>query len=209
MTETIENGLKRVVISNDLKQLALAVHSYHDTYGRFPSAAVYDKDGKPLLSWRVQILPYIEQEELYKQFHLDEPWDSEHNKKLLDKMPTTFAPENSEAFKKHETFFQGFAGKGSVFGGKAGPMMSDIAALNGTSNTILFVEAAKSVPWTKPEDIALDEGKLLPKLGGLSKDGFLAAFCDGSVRFLPLTIDEKDLRRTATYTNTEPFSLDK
>src|SRR5882672_4340583 len=71
--------------SNDLKQLALAMHNYHSAYGQLPPAAVRDKNGKLLLSWRVLILPYIEQDNLFKEFKLEEPWDSDHNKKLIAK----------------------------------------------------------------------------------------------------------------------------
>src|SRR5258708_31104133 len=106
--------------------------------------AVYDKSGKPLLSWRVAILPYIMQEDLYEQSRRDEPWDSENNKKLIDKMPSQFDSLDSEASKKYETFFQGFVGKGSVF--EEGAVLRYPASItDGTSNTILFVEAAKSV----------------------------------------------------------------
>ena len=86
--------------------------------------------------------------------------------------------------------------------------MSIITSLNGTSNTIMFVEAKKSVPWTKPEDVPFDEGKLVPKLGGLSKNGFLVAFCDGAVRFLPLTVNEAALHCAVQYANATPFTLD-
>src|SRR5438093_7201056 len=77
---------------NNLKQLALAMHNYHDTYGHLPPAALKNKKGKPLLSWRVALLPFVEEDKLYKEFRLDEPWDSAHNKKLLAKMPKLFAP---------------------------------------------------------------------------------------------------------------------
>src|SRR5207302_1956982 len=77
--------------ANNLKQMALATINYADAFGRAPAAAICDKNGKPLLSWRVAILPFIEQDNLYKQFHLDEPWDSDHNKKLLARMPNVYA----------------------------------------------------------------------------------------------------------------------
>jgi hypothetical protein len=196
--DRIHKAAKQVVIANDLKQLALGTISYADTWrGNMPPAAIYDKDGKALLSWRVAILPYIDQQDLYKQFHLDEPWDSDNNKKLLERMPETFAPKDSEAFKKHETHFQAFVGKESVFE-KGVPIHYPASITDGTSNTIMFVEAKQSVPWTKPEDVPFDEGKLLPKLGGLSKGGFFAAFCDGSVRFLPATLKEETLHALVT-----------
>ena len=75
---------------NNLKQIGLAMHNYHARHKTFPPAYTVDKDGKPLLSWRVLILPYLEQDALYKEFHLDEPWDSEHNRALIDRMPTTY-----------------------------------------------------------------------------------------------------------------------
>src|SRR6185295_2767398 len=76
---------------NNLKIIGLAMHNYHDTNQRFPAAAIYDKQGKPLLSWRVAILPYLNQKQLYESFHLDEPWDSEHNRKLIPRMPAEYA----------------------------------------------------------------------------------------------------------------------
>jgi len=101
----------RAQIAENLKQLGIGLHNYHDTYTILPTAAIYGKDGKALLSWRVAILPFIEHDDLYKQFKLDEPWDSEHNKKLIEKMPRTFAPAGSQAEKDHETHYQGFVGK--------------------------------------------------------------------------------------------------
>ena len=103
----------------NLKQLALAMFNY-DANSHFPAAAVYDKNGKPLLSWRVMVLPYIEQDALYKEFHLDEPWDSDHNKKLLEKMPPLFGAGDDKRFKNHETHYQTFVGKGTIFEGKKG-----------------------------------------------------------------------------------------
>jgi hypothetical protein len=183
---------------NNLKQLALAMHGYEATNGTLPPAAVYGKDGKPLLSWRVLLLPYLEQNGLYKQFKLDEPWDGPHNKKLLAKMPRVFAaPTDEKSVKAHETFYQVFVGKGTIFEGKKAMRLQDIA--DGTSQTLLIVEAGKAVPWTKPEDLPYDPAKPLPKLGGLGfENGFHGAFCDGSVRFLSHTIREKTLQALVT-----------
>jgi RNA polymerase sigma factor (sigma-70 family) len=176
---------RRVVSQNNLKQITLAMHNYHDVYRQFPPQAITDKDGKPLLSWRVAILPFLEQDNLYKQFKLDEPWDSEHNKKLLERIPQTYSPVNAKTKEKYETFYQAFAGKGAVF--EPGEKIRFVDIPDGTSNTIMIVEAADPVPWTKPEDIAFDPDKPLPKLGGEFPDIVNAAFCDGSVH----TIDKK------------------
>ena len=76
---------------NNLHQLGIAMHVHHDAFKAFPARAICDKQEKPLLSWRVKLLPFLEQNALYQQFHLDEPWDSEHNLKLVDRMPAYFA----------------------------------------------------------------------------------------------------------------------
>src|SRR5215218_9186216 len=81
---------------NNLKQLALAWHNFEAVNGHLPPNQT-DKKGKALLSWRVQILPYIEELPLYQKFKLDEPWDSENNKKLVDQMPKLFAPVRGKA----------------------------------------------------------------------------------------------------------------
>ena len=87
------------------------MHNYESAHGTLPPAAVRSTDGTPLLSWRVAILPFIEQDALYKEFKLDEPWDSEHNKKLIAKMPKLYGPARGQA-KEGETFYQRFSGPG-------------------------------------------------------------------------------------------------
>src|SRR5262249_24805669 len=191
---------------NNLKQLGLAMHNYHDTYGHSPPAAIYSKDGKPLLSWRVALLPYLDQEDLYKQFKLDEPWDSAHNKKLLTKMPDVFAPPKGRTKEKHATFYQVFTGEGTVFEGKDGIRLTDIT--DGTSNTILIVEAGEAVQWTKPVDLPYNEKKSLPKLGGAFEAGFHFCLADGSVHFRKKKFDEKIMRALITRAGGEVVDLD-
>jgi len=204
--QKVRESAARTQGANNLKQIALAMFNYQDAMNHFPAEAIYDKNGKPLLSWRVAILPYIEQQELYKQFKLDEPWDSEHNKKLLDQMPKVFAaPEDEQALQSHETHYQGFVGKGAYFDGTKGVKIADIT--DGTSNTIMLVEAMNAVPWTKPEDVPF-AGKLLPWVGGLRDRIFQAAMCDGSVRAIPMTIKEETLRAAITRNGGEVLGPD-
>jgi len=99
---------------NNLKRIALAFHNYNEATGHLPGD-IQDKDGKALLSWRVAILPYVGQEDLYKQFKLDQPWDSEHNLKLLSKIPTTYLAGIEPEAATH-TYYQVFAGPGTPFG---------------------------------------------------------------------------------------------
>ena len=197
----------RKISVNNLKQLALAMHMYLDKNGTFPTAATHDKAGKALLSWRVAILPYIEQEKLYDEFKLDEAWDSEHNKKLLAKMPKLFACPAGTA-KANHTFYQVFVGKGAAFEGKKGIKIPDFT--DGTSNTLLIAEGGSDVPWTKPADLDYQPlAKALPAVGGIFPTGFNAAFADGSVRFLPKMLKAKTLTAYITRNGGEVIGKDE
>ena len=140
---------------------------------------------------------------LYKEFKLDEPWNSEHNKKLLDKMPKVYAPVVGKA-KPGLTYYQVFVGKDAPFDGTVGPRIP-ATFLDGTANTFLVVEGGEAVPWTKPQDIPYDAGKTLPKLGGLFPDGFHVGMADGVVRFVPRGADEKAIRAAITPRGAEPI----
>jgi hypothetical protein len=166
--------------TNNLKQLGISMHAYHDATGSFPPAAVCDKKGKPMLSWRVLVLPYIEQQQLYQQFKLDEPWDSPNNKPLLDKMPKVYAIPGVTPDKGTETHFRVFVGNGAVFDYVKSCKIQEI--LDGTSNTFMIVTAAKAVPWTKPDELEFDPAKDMGALLGTFHGRIMTAFCDGSVR---------------------------
>jgi hypothetical protein len=128
-----------------------------------PTAAIYSKDGRPLLSWRVAILPYIEQDDLYRQFRLDEPWDSAHNIKLLDRMPKVFRLEGFAPQPSNKTHFQVFIGPNTPFKGPQG-LRFPAEVTDGTSNTFGVVEAKTAVSWTQPRDIPVGNGQV-PALG--------------------------------------------
>jgi hypothetical protein len=203
----VRTAANRTNSINNVKQLALAMHNYHAAYNRFPPAAIADANGTPLLSWRVAILPFVEGQNLYKEFHLDEPWDSAHNKKLLAKMPRVYAPLNVEVKEPNTTFYKVFTGKGTPFEDPKGQTIADIT--DGTSNTLMVVEGDGPVPWTKPEDLPYDPEKKLPKLGGQFDNGFVAGFCDGSVRFISHKISEKTLKKLITRNAGEQLEADE
>jgi RNA polymerase sigma factor (sigma-70 family) len=262
----------------NLKKLALAMHNYNDVYTHLPLAATMSKDGKALLSWRVQLLPFLGEQALYNQFKHDEPWDSPHNKKLLAKMPAVYAPPGVQTRRPYSTYYQVFVstgfgagapGMGGSMSGASGSAMPGGSAMpsapggmpggakppgggapgrpsagpmegilgprpggpqpgapggsgpvgasespaafikggatripvnfpDGTSNTILIVEAGNAVPWTKPEDLHYADDEPLPELGGLFPDVFHAVFVDGKVHTLTKNYDEKNLRAAIT-----------
>jgi RNA polymerase sigma factor (sigma-70 family) len=190
---------------NNLRQIILAVINYEDGFGYLP-ADIRDKDGKPLLSWRVAILPFIEQDAVYRQFKLSEPWDSEHNLKLLDQIPKAyragFEPKDATY-----TYYQAFAGPDTPLHPPAGQRIRTSRIRNGASNTFGVVEAGPPVPWTKPADIPFDPKKPVKLVGPFSNVWFAAAM-DGSVYGLKRDIEEDVLRNHIVMSNrveTPPF----
>ena len=193
LVKAATHDARRRETKNRMKQFGLAMHNFHGDYGGFPPSASYSADGKPLLSWRVFLLPYLEESDLYEQFHLDEPWDSEHNKALIEKMPEVLKSPLTPT-EPGMTVFQVATGEGLVFDGETGKGISDIT--DGTSNTILVVEttAEAAVPWTKPDDLEVDPKN--PKAGLVEgRDGFWTTFCDGSARMIPSNLDPETLMR--------------
>jgi len=200
-TSTAED---RKVSARKLQTLTSAMHAYLDQYGQFPPAALFSKDGRPLLSWRVLVLPFVGEAKLFREFKLDEPWDSVHNKKLLSRMPAVYSAPQVETKEPHATFYQVFTGKDTIFEGPRGVRISDIT--DGTSTTILMIEAAEAVPWTRPADLHYDPKKPLPALGGLFPDGFHLARADGSVQFCKRRFRERELRLMITRNDGVPLS---
>jgi len=193
----------RVKSANNLKQFALALISYETANGKLPSATGAGADGKPLLSWRVRILPYIEQAALYEQFHQDEPWDSDHNKPLIAKMPEIFAAPGSKVAGKFKTVYLTPRSKDTMFPGDQEIRLQEVT--DGTSNTLMLVEASddRAVIWTKPDDYEVNNDKPLDGLVGLRDGGFLAAFGDGSVRLLKSTLKPETVKALFTRNGAE------
>jgi Protein of unknown function (DUF1559) len=192
---------------NNLRALAAGMLSYDLRHGKLPPAASRDKAGKPLLSWRVHILPHIGQQNLYKQFKLDEPWDSAHNKKLLRYMPREFYPMvQVKTRERFSTFYQVFTGPQTPFPDKGSLSLKDIK--DGTSNTFLIIEAKKAVPWTKPEDLSYDADKPVPAVGGFFPEGFHAALANGWVYWFPNTLSESTRRAGITPAGGEAMGRD-
>jgi hypothetical protein len=199
----------RVEVSGRLKQLALSMHLYVDSNQRLPAVASFDKAGKPLLSWRVHILPYIGQEKLYKEFHLDEPWDSEHNKTLIARMPAIFRGPSRKLSDEGKTVYLAPVGKDTAFTGGATGRRFPTEFTDGTANTILLVQAddAHAVEWTRPDDLKIDLDKPAAGLGRQS-GGYLVAMADGSVRVVSPAVSKETLRNAFTANDGQPLGAD-
>ena len=183
---------------NHLKQIGLSIHNYAQANRTFPPAYTTDANGKPLLSWRVLILPYLGENELYQQFHLNEPWDSPHNKKLIARMPAFFKSPGSKVANQGKTNYLTVRGDDTIFPGEEKITFAQVT--DGLASTIMTVEAsdAKAVVWTKPDDFAYDDKKPLAGLVGLRRDGFLAGFADGHVRRIKSSVKPDTLNALFT-----------
>jgi hypothetical protein len=195
-----DEGWERSI--NRISQIALAMENYHGVFGKLPPAVVRAKDGRPLYSWRVLLLPFLEEDQLYERFHRDEPWDSPHNKALLKAPLRSYNPFGKDDLEL--TRYQVIIGPRTAFE-KDGLTWDDFA--DGRANTLLVVEAGEPVPWSKPVDLTYDPSKPLPPLGAgftrpvhflcyevWRKPGFVACFADGSGCFIPASTDEKTVR---------------
>jgi prepilin-type processing-associated H-X9-DG protein len=151
---------------------------------------VMGPDGKTPHSWRVELLPLLDAKTLYDQYRFNEPWDSESNKKVLAQAPDVFRSPYDNPKSLNSGYFA-FDGRGSVFEGPDGIKIREI--LDGTSNTLMIVEAKRNIPWTKPEDIPFDPEKAAPELGGFVEGRFNAAFADGSAHSLETARVKDDL----------------
>jgi len=207
---------------NHMKMMALAMHEYAETHdGRLPPAVLRDAQGKPLHSWRVLILPYLEQNHLYVQFHLDEPWDSPHNIALLSAMPKVYSTPTALPVEARaapfSTFYQVFTGEGTAFEGSQGLLFPGDFP-KGTSNVLLVVEAGQAVPWTKPDDLPYEDAGPMPSLGGVFTGesrfslfgsnrvkGFHAVLADGSGRFFDSATSEATLREAIVRHEPKPL----
>ncbi|MCU0959840.1 MAG: DUF1559 domain-containing protein [Pirellulaceae bacterium] len=196
---------RRMHCMNNLKQIALAMHNYHDVHGGFPAAFIADEEGRPLHSWRVALLPYLEQQRLYDQYNFNEPWDSPNNLRVAQQMPPVFSCPSAPAAPGSELTHYVV-----VVGDPANPQRQSLfmpnhwtkisQVLDGTSNTLLVVETADPVRWTQPDsDPTFDQvgtrveaGPSVP--GSFHPGGANVAMADGSVQFLPDDMDPTRLQ---------------
>ncbi len=194
---------RRAESMNHLKQIGLAMHVYLDAHGHFPPPVLLGPDGKTQHSWRVALLPYLEQDSLYKQYNQNEPWDSPNNQRVLVQMPALYRTQQDSRSEPYASYYV-LTGPETMFNGTEGAKIHEL--LDGTSNTVMVVEAKRDIPWTKPEDIPVSKGNL-PQLGGFTPDGFNAGFADGSVRFIGAAVDPATLWTLITKAGAESVNI--
>ena len=135
----------RIQCWSHLSQLVFALHTHLDAFGEFPHDIV-DESGSPLLSWRVSLLRSMNKTELFDEFRLDEPWDSEHNISLLPRMPQYFqcaacSPEQKTGFCTNYFYVED----------------KPVFAKDRASELLLIECSHSDIPWTKPSDPAMTE----------------------------------------------------
>ncbi len=220
----LRNAGEQMQSKNSLLQIGLACHTHHDSMGFLPANLYEVAPGpiktKPLLSWRVQILPYLGEDNLFKKFKMDEAWDGPNNKRLLAQMPAIYATPAERASGRwgEKTYYRGFSNSGAVFekdirGGVwrpngVGPSFHECQ--DGLSNTIFVVEAGEAVEWTKPDDLDAGPDKPFPKLGGVRPESvtILILMCDGQVKPIKRTMSETTLRALISYKGQEAVKLE-
>jgi hypothetical protein len=189
-----------------LGQICHAIRCSNDL-STIPAADIRDKEGKLLLSWRVAILPFLEQKPLFDQFHLDEPWDSPHNLPLLEKMPEVYlCPTRMEEKKPTTTNYQVVT---SPFGFYEGGKSNANDTTDGADSTIMVVESMNPVPWTKPDDPPLKIQEFRSVLGERHRHGVNALFANGDVRNIPASIPLQGFQAMLTRNGGERVPIDE
>lgn len=203
---------RRSKCRDNLKQIGLALHQYHDAYGSFPPAYIADAAGRPMHSWRVLILPFLDEpcRELHAAYNFSEPWDSAGNKNLLDRRPHVFAcPTREWGACRQCTAYAGVFGPDCIFRGTVPVSMQEVT--DGVSFTLLVVEVTEAdIPWTKPDDVDVAKHRTLGDRHGISSDhaaGCLALFGDGRVLWLSLDTPQKKIDRNFSRNKDELISF--
>jgi hypothetical protein len=180
--QNVRQAAAKTQTMNNMKQIALAHHNHHDTFKTLPPPKMNSsQNNQPVeLSWRVALLPFLEQGPLFNRFDQTSAWNSPRNQGLQNPMPMLYDDPLRDSDRKggETTRFQYFTGPGTVWPDASTTKRTLPEFTAGTSNTILFAEAANPVPWTKPQDMAFQPGQPIP----VTPDNFIAAFADGSVR---------------------------
>lgn len=199
--------------SNNLKQIAAAMQQYETTYGCFPPAYIADKNGKPMHSWRVLLLPHLGYQDLYDRYRFDEPWDSPRNTRVTNLTIGLFQCPAQPANKQPTTNYMMVVGPHTISNGRESRKSTEIT--DGLKETIMLVEVADSVVWwAEPEDLRFDainftiNGGKRQEISSYHPGGANAAYCDGSVRFLKDSLNPQLVKAMVTIDESEPTAAE-
>lgn len=214
--ERVRNAADRMMSASNMRQLIIAMHNYHNDYNKMPEVMTL-KNGKPMHSWRVMLLPYLEQDNVFKQVKMDEPWDSEANKKLFESipMPKLFEHPGKKDGDSRMTYYKVFYSKADAkirAGFSLGKPMTlgQMTVQDGTSNTISLIEAGPPVLWYKPDDIEFDAKAQLPNMISPWKDKRVnVGFFDAAIRSAWLGTDEDTWKGFITVNGGEAVDFSK
>jgi prepilin-type processing-associated H-X9-DG protein len=205
--QAAREAARRAQCNNNLKQIGLAMHNYHALHNCFPPAFIPDENGKPKHSWRVLLLPFMEEQALYAQYRFDEPWNGPHNKALAARMLSVYRCPSDSDTTPGKTSYAMLVGPHAISDGPTPRRLSDIK--HGSSNTIMIVEAAGAgINWLDPRDLDTADmfGERGPaeglfgytEINSCHPNGANALFADGSVHYLSTSMDSKTLEAMTT-----------
>ena len=216
---------RRWTCINNLRQIGLGLHGYHDAHGCFPPAYIADPEGKPMHSWRVLILPYMEQQALYDRYDLSEPWDGPNNRKLAGQIPGVYQCPSRKvrAGGRPATNHVAVVGPKTVWPSAKATKLSDLS--DEAKNTIMLVEVANSdINWMEPRDLSFEEALrgINPKSGvgisspHVSDNGYFyhetpvvnVALADGTARSLSEDLSPEMLEALLTIDGGETIDMD-
>jgi prepilin-type processing-associated H-X9-DG protein len=209
--QAAREAARRANCVSNLKQITIAMHEYHDANGSFPPAYLADEDGNPMHSWRVLLLPFLEEKLLYDQYDFDQPWNSPHNQALADLMPAAYRCPSDENADLSETSYVMIVGPGTIGDGPNAAKNADIT--DGMHNTIMLVEMADSgINWLEPRDLDVQEmsfevndpagNSISSRHPGVAN----VAFADGSVQSIDDDIDPETVKAMTTIAGGEEVS---
>lgn len=200
--QSARSAARGAASSNNLRQIAIALHNYEDTYKQLPPAVVKDSNGKPLYSGYVLLLPFLEQQPIFDQWKSDEPWDSPNNLPLSQQVLPLFRNPAIPQTMPGQCDYPLVGGPGSILDPDArSRRFSDVS--DGLSNSIFVIEGMPSGSWAQPNPWTT--GMPFYKWG--SGRGPSVGMGDGSVQRLDANVPSETLRALETRAGNEPVSL--
>ncbi len=214
--ESIDNAKSNANASLGAKRIGMGMHYHHDTTSNLPMPYHYEFDGMPpkkapkdlsnQLSWRVDLLPYIEEVGLYKQFDLKSGWNSSQNQPLSTRTVKMYADYDTPS--DSQTRWRMFYNNDAIVDSDPNKMTRFSSILDGTSNTILFVEGGEKVTWSQFNEYKYDPKGPLPAMGRPGTDRFLVVMADGSVKTVRKTVSENIFRAAITKSGGEVEAME-